>query len=192
MTQDLDALPLPERTYATDTKYNYGDEDIRAARREGYELAMSKASNGVELMEHLHGQAKFMTIHDPSDPDGGHWYSPDAVREIVAAELRKAQEGREPVGKVWLVVTGETYEGQETYTRHEEFVPFADAECLYTSPPPKSDEVRDALTNIERQTIQALQAHKAEPDILELADAMAYVGKLAKDALAAQQKGGAV
>jgi hypothetical protein len=33
---------------------------------------------------------------------------------------------------VWLVATGETHEGQETYTRHDVCPPLCDAELLFT------------------------------------------------------------
>ena len=38
-------------------------------------------------------------------------------------------------GKVFLVATGETFDGAETYTRHDDAPPpLCDAECLYTAP----------------------------------------------------------
>lgn len=36
------------------------------------------------------------------------------------------------VERVYLVATGETHEGQETYTRHDVRPPLCDAEVLYT------------------------------------------------------------
>ena len=147
MTQDLDALPLPVPThFRNGVLYAFSADQIRAAHREGYELAK-----------------------------------------------REAQEGREPVARVELMTTGgnvglatrivEIYD-----PLRERLRPGTE---LYTSPPLLGDEARDALKNIERQTVQALQAHKADPDFQELEEAIAYIGKLAKDALAAQQKGGA-
>jgi hypothetical protein len=51
----------------------------------------------------------------------------------VRAMLTAApQEPAEPVApKVYLVATGEVYEGRETYTRHDVCPPLADAELLY-------------------------------------------------------------
>ena len=47
MTQDLDALPLPVPThFRNGVLYAFSADQIRAARREGYELAMRKAQEG--------------------------------------------------------------------------------------------------------------------------------------------------
>ena len=49
MTQDLDALPLPVPThFRNGVLYAFSADQIRAARREGYELAMRKAQEGRE------------------------------------------------------------------------------------------------------------------------------------------------
>jgi hypothetical protein len=59
------------------------------------------------------------------------------------------QEPAEPVApKVYLVATGEVYEGRETYTRHDVCPPLADAELLYrwlpTYNPDATQPVADA------------------------------------------------
>ena len=98
--QDLDALPLPAPThFRNGVLYAFSADQIRAARREGYDLAM-----------------------------------------------RKDQEGREPVARVELMKTGGNV-GLATRIveiddpLRERLRPGA---LLYTSPPPKSDEARDA------------------------------------------------
>ena len=49
MTQDLDALPLPVPThFRNGVLYAFSADQIRAARREGYELAMRKVLEGRE------------------------------------------------------------------------------------------------------------------------------------------------
>ena len=102
MTQDLDALPLPVPThFRNGVLYAFSADQIRAARREGYELAM-----------------------------------------------REAQEGREPVYQVamkrgatacaWIDTDSRTYKDAQLYGDTYR------CRMLYTSPPPKSDEARDA------------------------------------------------
>jgi hypothetical protein len=60
-------------------------------------------------------------------------------------------ERPEQGGQVYLVATGETHEGQETYTRHDSKPPLCDSECLYSSP---QDGQRKGLT----ETITVLRA----------------------------------
>ena len=49
MTQDLDALPLPVPThFRNGVLYAFSADQIRAARREGYELAKREAQEGRE------------------------------------------------------------------------------------------------------------------------------------------------
>ena len=141
LAAELDALPLPVPThFRNGVLYAFSADQIRAARREGYDLAM-----------------------------------------------RKDQEGREPVARVELMKTGGNV-GLATRIveiddpLRERLRPGA---LLYTSPPPKSDEARDAeryrwlLRNYLRFSLQdeALKHGSLDAAI----DA----------ALAAQQKGGA-
>ena len=100
LAAELDALPLPVPThFRNGVLYAFSADQIRAARREGYDLAM-----------------------------------------------RKDQEGREPVARVELMKTGGNV-GLATRIveiddpLRERLRPGA---LLYTSPPPKSDEARDA------------------------------------------------
>ena len=134
MTQDLDALPLPEPThFRNGVLYAFSADQIRADRIKVWELAM-----------------------------------------------RKAQEGREPVARVELMQTGGNV-GLATRIveiddpLRERLRPGTE---LYTSPPPKSDEARDAWTldQIADACVSAeISDSKFESLLL---------------ALAAQQKGG--
>ncbi|HET8693252.1 MAG TPA: hypothetical protein VFM33_01135 [Aquabacterium sp.] len=198
MTKDLDALPLPEPTWPCGFFGQLGcdaftTDQIRAARREGYELAKCKTLNGVELFPQQPGQPHTMTICEPRSPEDGHWYSPDAVREIVAAELRKAQEGREPVAYMWQ--HGET--GRTGFVDADQLAMGWQAanprlivvSSLYTSPPPKSDEARDAL----RGWVQTIRDAHDECLDDEHASCRSMLRELVNEmdaALAAQQKGG--
>jgi hypothetical protein len=54
--------------------------------------------------------------------------------DLAIAALTAQAAPSEPVARVYLVATGETVDGQETYTRHEGSPPpLCDAECLYTT-----------------------------------------------------------
>ena len=71
----------------------------------------------------------------------------NARREGYELAMRKAQEGREPVA--WRVRRSDGehelfFHEPTAKQRAECFVPHSSAEPLYTSPPPKSDEARDA------------------------------------------------
>ena len=98
MTQDLDALPLPVPThFRNGVLYAFSADQIRAARREGYELAMRKAQEG-------RGPVVL--------PDGFF----DALSDLLG-DSNMAE-------RVHRLITS----------------------WCDTSPPPKSDEARDALT----------------------------------------------
>jgi len=57
-----------------------------------------------------------------------------AVLAIADKHVAMQREHEASSGRVYLVATGETHEGQETYTRHENFPPpMCDSECLYTA-----------------------------------------------------------
>lgn len=66
------------------------------------------------------------------------------ARDAHAAALAAPQPS---LGAVYLVATGETHEGQETYTRHDVRPPLCDAETLYAAPhPPVSAEAGKGVT----------------------------------------------
>lgn len=138
MTQDLDALPLPEPTYH-EGMYVFTEFDIYAARREGYELAMRKALEGREPVARLTRDQidSIMTQHYPLD---------SLLRENVDAF--------------------------EACVRDIE-------KALFSSPPPKSDEARDAWT-LDQIADACVSA--------EISDSKFESLSLA---LATQQKGGA-
>lgn len=52
-----------------------------------------------------------------------------AVRQLRTENGRLAT--LKPTSRVYLIATGETHEGRETYTRHDEPVPMADQEVLW-------------------------------------------------------------
>ena len=58
-------------------------------------------------------------------------------RDQARAELAAIRATQEPEQAVYLVCTGETHNGEETYTRHDVLPPFCDAEKLYASPAAK-------------------------------------------------------
>ena len=146
MTQDLDALPLPVPThFRNGVLYAFSADQIRAARREGYELAMRKAQEG-------RGPVVL--------PDGFF----DALSDLLG-DSNMAE-------RVHRLITS----------------------WCDTSPPPKSDEARDALLAARDYVQQALNEHDrmycrhpaTESDRKLIVDDLARVDA----ALAAQQKGG--
>ncbi|MDQ0035881.1 hypothetical protein J2W30_003649 [Variovorax boronicumulans] len=69
-----------------------------------------------------------------SDTDNG-VYRQGVEAMKVALSHPAAQAGAvRAVEKVYFVATGETHDGQETYTRHDVCPPLCDAETLYTAP----------------------------------------------------------
>ncbi|MGH6628021.1 MAG: hypothetical protein ACRECD_16030 [Burkholderiaceae bacterium] len=75
-----------------------------------------------------------------------------ALEQPTASDKMPAASEQEPAGSeqesVYLVATGETHNGLETYARHEKRPPMCDAEKLYTTPPqnkPQPDEWAEAL-----------------------------------------------
>jgi hypothetical protein len=69
-----------------------------------------------------------------------HWFSEyDMAHKGTKQQMRDAYAagmGDTGHAAVFLVATGEVYEGQETYTRHEGIPPpLCDSEALYTAPP---------------------------------------------------------
>jgi len=74
------------------------------------------------------------------------------------------------VERVYLVCTGETYEGQETYTRHDvRPPPLCDAEVLYTRPAPSTStqgltEILAAIRHYAWTFAQQTQGHSTGED----------------------------
>ncbi|HET8694996.1 MAG TPA: hypothetical protein VFM33_10050 [Aquabacterium sp.] len=164
MTQDLDALPEP--TWPSGFFGQLGGDaftadQIRAARREGYELAKREAQAYFDTLplipeggvpvdvynEAMQSLAKAVEERDKLKADIGPLL--ESVTRLED-ELRKAQEGREPVA--WRIHPHDYGIGSAGAYAITQLPQQKDAwlkkgwapEPLYTSPPPKSDEARDA------------------------------------------------
>lgn len=168
MTKDLDALPLPELLERAASMIEEDYESTTECHTIDGVWPDDEWSKGVKTL--VDEQAKVVK----------------SLRSRADA-LRKALEGREPVA--WRVRRSDGehelfFHEPTAKQRAECFVPHSSAEPLYTSPPPKSDEARDAeryrwlLRNYLRFSLQdeALKHGSLDAAI----DA----------ALAAQQKGG--
>lgn len=173
MTQDLDALPLPSF--------------VKTSPARIYLVIGDNLEDGDEFND----LGDVTWCQDKQYETDIEYVRADVVREIVAAELRKALEGREPVA--WRVRRSdgeyELFFHHPTAKRRAEcFVPPARAEPLYTSPPPKSDEARDAL----KALISAVDAEIADEwECTSYHPSLRPALEHARAALAAQQKGGA-
>ncbi|HET8693564.1 MAG TPA: hypothetical protein VFM33_02740 [Aquabacterium sp.] len=158
--------------------------------------------DALPLLPQKPGQARFMTFATTSfhsSKNAGHWYSPDAVREIVAAELRKAQEGREPVGVVYTMqaLSSLEFDGGPPKCHVSLYEDLPAGTKLYTSPPPKSDEARDAerwrmadLINRESNMHPDSRKHQAALSAYRdsIKSGLCFASAI-DAALAAQQKG---
>lgn len=187
--QDLDALPLPAPThFRNGVLYAFSADQIRADRIKVWELAMRKAQEGrepvarVELMQTGGNVGLATRIVEIDDP----------LRERLRPGTKlytsppPTAEGREPVA--WRVRRSDGehelfFHEPTAKQRAECFVPHSSAEPLFTSPPPKSDEERDA----ERLLIAAQAVVDWHGELGHDSLAMAEL----RAALAAQQKGGA-
>jgi hypothetical protein len=77
-----------------------------------------------------------------------------AMAAITALRAALEQPQPEPARRVYLVVTGEVHEGQETYTRHEgNPPPLCDFETLYTNLPRREPltvtDLQQALVDVD-------------------------------------------
>ena len=114
MTTTLDALPLPVPThFRNGVLYAFSADQIRAARREGYELAMRKAQEGRE---------------------------PVAWRDHVEQRMREWRQSR--MNKWGDQLALDDFMDKESL---DDLIDYVCSEYEWTpSPPPKSDEARDA------------------------------------------------
>ena len=144
MTTTLDDLPLPVPThFRNGVLYAFSADQIRAARREGYELAMRKVLEGREPVVL---------------PDGFF----DALSDLLG-DSNMAE-------RVHRLITS----------------------WCDTSPPPKSDEARDALISIGGQLASVAFNLAQRAGHALTGDDVAMLDKLRKQwdaALSAQQKG---
>ncbi len=78
----------------------------------------------------------------------GYWTPFHLAHAALAAapQPQPTQEAAQPV-RVYLVPTGATHEGRETYERHDSPPPLCDYETLYAAPQPAADDqaARDAV-----------------------------------------------
>ena len=125
MTQDLDALPLPSFVKTSPERIHLVIGD------------------NLEDGDEFNDLDEVTWCQDKQYDTDIEYVRADVVSEIVAAELRKAQEGREPVGEV-VIRTYQAALGPVELATATLFTALPDGTKLYTSPPPKSDEARDA------------------------------------------------
>jgi hypothetical protein len=95
----------------------------------------ASASEHLDLINRLQAG-----IDDPMWAHHFEIHKAEAARIIAALS---ATAGATKPAKVYLVCTGEVYEGQETYTRHDSAPQMCDFETLYASP--KGTSGSDAL-----------------------------------------------
>ena len=175
MTQDLDALPLPSFVKTSPERIHLVIGD------------------NLEDGDEFNDLDEVTWCQDKQYDTDIEYVRADVVSEIVAAELRKAQEGREPVGEV-VIRTYQAALGPVELATATLFTALPDGTKLYTSPPPKSSDARDALLAARDYVQQALNEHDrmycrhpaTESDRKLIVDDLARVDA----ALAAQQKGG--
>ena len=121
MTQDLDALPLPSFVKTSPERIHLVIGD------------------NLEDGDEFNDLDEVTWCQDKQYDTDIEYVRADVVSEIVAAELRKAQEGREPVGEV-VIRTYQAALGPVELATATLFTALPDGTKLYTSPPPKSDE----------------------------------------------------
>ena len=197
MTQDLDALPLPVPThFRNGVLYAFSADQIRAARREGYELAMRKAQEGrgpvvlpdgfFDALSDLLGDSNMAErVHrlitswcDTSPP-------PKSDEPIPVTDDASAVAYLEWALWKFIDMAGATCSSANVDPRTWAHV------MVYA---PKSDEAMDALLAARDYVQQALNEHDrmycrhpaTESDRKLIVDDLARVDA----ALAAQQKGG--
>lgn len=115
------ATPAPEAAPAEENKPVISVEDSLRTR-------LRWSEERVEQLKHENRELRGR-IPGPSFDDlmGG-----------VQASKKETTTASPGASKVFIVATGETHNGQETYTRHDVRPPLCDAEVLYTTPPKES------------------------------------------------------
>lgn len=120
--------------------------------REVMQQEMERARQWIASVPH--GDNCFVSSHYEGDPGDRCNCGKDTVLDAID-EAMEGDELAKPDAKaqpVWLVATGEVYEGQETYTRHDHRPALCDAEKLYTAPQPPAEQgagVHDELSDEE-------------------------------------------
>jgi hypothetical protein len=95
---------------------------------------------------------------------------------VAAARAALAEHDATPhAARVYLVATGETHEGRETYTRHDDAPPpLCDAELLYTAPPAQPVAELRAQLEATNETLQnAFRVMRETEDVLREKEAQA-------------------
>lgn len=125
--------------------------DYTGAQAAPAEVAEKRIAAIMALVDEFAGARAYATQH-PQVSDASRYR--DKVRAEVERSLRlvaAAPAAAQPVAQeaVYLVATGETHNGEETYTRHDGAPPpLCDYERLYSTPPPLvglSDEQIETL-----------------------------------------------
>lgn len=127
--------------YAVD----YGSNGVRDFYRAIAQKALTEyaAEPPAQVVSEAVHVGDSMFEHWFSEYDMAHKGTKQQMRDAYAAGMgdtghadhQHRQPVSEPVAYVFLVATGEVYEGQETYTRHEGSPPpLCDSEALYTRP----------------------------------------------------------
>jgi hypothetical protein len=120
--------------------------ELREALRvlaEAYRAASSRAQDTLSLLADLAALVRVKYGNLDSDVNRMLAHADRILAAPIPAIPAK--------GRVYLVATGETHEGRETYTRHDGKPPaLCDSECLYTSPaiPAEGQAWRDAFSKI--------------------------------------------
>lgn len=135
------------------------------ARVEALMRALFESDDGNQATRTLYAY-RTAPIDDPNAVLGAFEAVKDMIRATVLRALSEAGAQAQPSAdgqRVHLVCTGEVYEGQETYTRHEGSPPpLCDFETLYTAAPALTPaRLTDAQ---EREAFEAWCLRRAGPD----------------------------
>lgn len=105
------------------------EDEAQTTYYQGNSIAHLKARNKVygEAIDRVWHVLKKHGKH-PGRTDDTVWACVDAALAAPAVAAPQA-------ARVFIVATGEQYEGRETYTRHDSPPPLCDYETLYTLPP---------------------------------------------------------
>lgn len=134
----LAATPAPEAAPAEENKPVISIEDSLRTR-------LRWSEEKVEQLEHENRELRGR-IPGPSFDD---------LMDGARASKKDTTTTDPEVSKVFIVATGETHDGQETYTRHDVRPPLCDAEVLYAMPS-RVDEQADAeATKINKKKVIA-------------------------------------
>lgn len=69
------------------------------------------------------------------------------IADRIKSLREKLEQPDDKAQPVWLIATGETFGGQETYTRHDQRPALCDAEKLYAAPQPPVEQGAELSAN---------------------------------------------